>query len=271
MWATVNDVTGTLVGSWLWPMRALPVAVQIAWLAFPLAGLALLAYRFSSNQRAIAAAKDGVVASLLELRLYRDDLPVVLGAQVRLAGHALGWFGHSLPPIGVILVPFALVLAQVEARYAWRAPAPGESVIVSALIEPSAWTAGAVLELDEGLERDTPALRVTSAHTVYWRHAPAAGRYRLVVRVGGETAVRTIAVGDEGTLLCLEARRADDPLALAYPGQALLPAASPLMAIRVDYPRGRGFFLGLSSASWLLMGLTILVAFVAQGRVGVTF
>src|SRR5262245_1883410 len=99
MWSAVNAVLNPLFGALCWPVHWLPAEWQVAVLALPAAVLALAIYKVSSNQTAIRHAKSRIVAHLLELRLFRDDFRVMLGAQGRVFANIGRYLGHSLLPM----------------------------------------------------------------------------------------------------------------------------------------------------------------------------
>ena len=78
MWAPVNQALNVLFDALLWPVSWLPGSGQAAWLGLPAAVLALLVFRWVSDQAGIERAKDRIKAHLLELFLYRDDFRVSL-------------------------------------------------------------------------------------------------------------------------------------------------------------------------------------------------
>ena len=88
--------------------------------ALPLTVLALLVYRWVSDQAGIVRTKDRIKAYLLELWLYKDDPRVLLGAQGRVVWHSLVYLRHALLPVAILLVPIGLLTAQVESRFARR-------------------------------------------------------------------------------------------------------------------------------------------------------
>jgi hypothetical protein len=47
--------------------------------------------------------------------------------------------------------------------------------------------------------------------------------------------------------------------------------AADFQRLEVEYPPQRAMFIGMSSATWLLFGATILFGFAFRGLVGVTF
>lgn len=131
MWSTVSTVINAPFNALFWLVHWLPPAWQVVVLAVPGALFALAIYKLVSNQDAIRDAKDKIVAYLLELRLFRDDLRVLLRAEGRVFASIGRYLGHSLLPMVVMLPVFLLVLIQIESRFAFRGLAPDEQALVT--------------------------------------------------------------------------------------------------------------------------------------------
>src|ERR1017187_280099 len=89
-------------------------------------GLILWAFKATSNQRALKAARRRLRAHLLAMRLFADDPVVILRSQARL----LAWNGRYmallLPPFLAIAIPMFFAWDYLDAVWG-RAPlAPGD-------------------------------------------------------------------------------------------------------------------------------------------------
>jgi hypothetical protein len=267
---SINNATNTVFTPWFALLAPLPDWLQISVTALPVTLFALLVFRVASNQAGITRAKDLIKAHLLELWLYKDDPGVLLRAQGRVAFNSLAYLGHSLVPLALMIVPVGLLVAQLEAQYAFRALAPGESAIVTVTTRTALPAPAATLALPPGIVAETPALRVADRGAVLWRlRGDAAGEHIAGITVDGMRVERRIAVGTGRAMPTAYA--ADDWRSLGYPSEAPLPAGSAITAVEVEYPRARGEFLGLSSASWLLLGATLVLGFALRGAFRVTF
>ena len=78
--------------------------------------LALVAYKYVSNQRGIERAKNRIRAHLYEIRLFRHDPLVVLGSTGKILLRNAVYLGHNLLPMVVVLAPMLAVLTQLEAK-----------------------------------------------------------------------------------------------------------------------------------------------------------
>src|SRR5438093_10487717 len=94
-------------------------------------GLLMVAvFRYTSDQKAIRLAKDQLKAHLLAVRLFQDQLPVVLSSY----GHILRCTGRYLrlafKPLLFVVLPLTFLIVQL-ARYLGWAPVPsGQACLV---------------------------------------------------------------------------------------------------------------------------------------------
>jgi hypothetical protein len=119
---------------------------------------------------------------------------------------------------------------------------------------------------------DAPALRIDRRHQFLWRlRVNAPGAHRIEVELDGRRYARDLAAGSHSVRALPVIYRAHDYRTLAAPGAAPLEARGPVVALAIDYPDARRRFAGLSSASWLLAGISLLLGYGLRGLLGVTF
>lgn len=273
MWSAVNPGVIALFDTYLWPFQGLSATWQVLTLALPTAVLALVVYRYTSNQAGIAAKKNKITAHLLELVLYRNDPRVLLSAQGQVFRHAVGYVAHGMVPLLVMVAPIALVLIQVESRYAFRDLQPGEATMLSVVLAGDAPASDieVALSLAPGLIQETPPMRIDSSGEINWRlRADRPGEHRVGITIDGETVTMPLIVGTSHSKVSPSIYRENDIRSLLYPAASPLKSDCQALAIHLDYPRDRSVFAGLSTASWLLFGASLLFAFALRGVFGVT-
>ncbi|MGH7804851.1 MAG: hypothetical protein ACREQJ_10925, partial [Candidatus Binatia bacterium] len=145
----------------------------------------LFAFRWTSRPAAIKRAKQQIQGNLLAVRIYQDDLAVVLRAQLRTFA-ALGiYLANMLVPFLVILAPFAIFFAHLDARYASRPLRPGEAALLTATVAPGRSVSTWSLEGTPGVVVDSRPVRIESRREVSWRiRAAEAGPQVLALRSG---------------------------------------------------------------------------------------
>ena len=252
--------------------RAAPMAGL--WIASAVSGVVLLwIFARVSNPAAIRAARKRAQAELLAVRLYRDAPRVVIRAQARFLAALGRYLGHMLVPFAVLLVPFGIVGAQLDARYGSRALAVGERTVVE-VVGTDAVPGSAVLEsADGGVRVESSGVRIPERNEISWRiRAEAPGEHRLRVRVGEQTIEKSVTVGRE--LESARARRMRASLSSLFlaPAEAAIDPASPIERIAVRHAPLDVRVLGFET-SWLVVFLVVsaAVALALRRRMGVEF
>ncbi len=127
---TLNAALLKLTGMVLAPFASLPAQVALIVISFVAGVLAAVAFRYTSPQSRLKRVANEVRASLLAIRLFRDDLRAVFAAQGTLFKASALRLIYSLPPLLVLIVPFVLLLAQLAMWYEFRPLTPGQQVLL---------------------------------------------------------------------------------------------------------------------------------------------
>ncbi len=270
------------------PFAALPPIVPVAIVALVSGIFALLVYRWTSDQAAIAAVKRRLFGYLLEVRLFNDDLRAVLAAQLRLLRENLTYLRLNLVPLLWMIVPFMLLIAQLQFHYGYDGLEVGERTLLVVDLAP-AESGGAggnedaprppvELEAPAGVAVETAGVWVPSLRQVVWRlRAEEPGRHELVVRVDAGEFTKSLFVADpEGGALWVRRsptrRKAAILDQLLYPAEPSLPRGGPIERIDVQYGTAAISFFGLFDVHWLIafLILSLAFAFALRNRFGVT-
>lgn len=274
MWNPINQAMTWLFDVVLWPVHPLAPGVQAFYLGIPAAILALVVFRYVSDQQGIETAKERIKGHLMELWIYKDDFMVSLLAQGSILRHNLVYLRHSLLPMAIMIVPFLLMLIQIESRFAFRALAPGETAVLTLALDGDHKVSSLPLELrvPPGVVPETPPLRIDATSEIAWRlRADAPGAHDILVSLGDERVKKRVQVGANGVSVATDLYRPGDWNTLLYPQEPALDAEGAVRALKLTYPRARGEFAGLSSASWIFFGSSIVFGFALRGLFGVTF
>ena len=275
MWADVTEFLSAVLGPVLNLIAPLHPVWQGALLGVPIGVLALLIYRLTSDQAAITRTKDGIKANLLALRLFRDDLRVLLrtqGAIFRLVGRYLRL---GLVPLAILIVPVLLLLVQVEARHGRRPVQVGEATNVFIELDDSVvpTETAASLRATDTLRVETPAFRRDAERLVAWRvSATRAGSHGLEIHVGDGIIRRTLWAGNSGAeLLVPNTYRTSDWRSLGSPGESAIDPRAGVKETSIDYQASTGVYGGLSLVSWSMIVWSLLAGFALRGRMHVDF
>src|SRR5438105_14265410 len=78
--------------------------------------LMVVLFRYTSDQKAIRVAKDQLKAHLLAVRLFQDQLPVVLSSYGRIVKGTGRYLQLAFKPLLLVIIPLTLLIVQLD-RY----------------------------------------------------------------------------------------------------------------------------------------------------------
>ncbi len=235
--------------------------------------LLLFAFRWTSRPAAIKRAKQRIQANLLAVRIYQEDLGVVLRAQARTFA-ALGiYLANMLVPFLVILAPFAIFFAHLDARYASRSLHPGERALVTAIMAPGGSLETWALEGSSGLVVESRPVRIPSRREVAWRiRATEPGAQTLALHAGDQRVEKAVSVSTSVSGMAPRRAAASLDSLLFAPTEPAIDAPAGVESITVTTPPLDLELAGVS-LHWLVVFLVIsaAVAFGLRKRAGVEF
>ena len=217
--------------------------------------LLLLVFRYTSNQAGIGVAKERIKAHVLELRLFKDDALLVLRAQKSIVLTTLGYLKFTLVPLAVMLIPVVYLALHLDMVFGYAPLRPGDATIVAVTLAEGVSLNGSTVELTvpEGLNVETPPLRITAKREMDWRvKALKEGSFTLTIKVADRVFQKELTVSTGLARVTPERRRGRLIERLWSPGEALLPQDSPVDAITVRY-RPRTFELFGWETHWLVL------------------
>lgn len=238
--------------------------------------VALLLFKWTSNQSALEAARRRQIAGFFEIRLFNDDLRSLLAAQGRILRATGRFLLYTLVPLVVLLVVLLPVIGQLHFRYAYTGLEPGDSVLLKVKLAAVPGDRGerpaATLSAPSGVQVETPAVWIPAEHTLAWRlRAAEHGDHTLELDLGGETVTKTVTVSDR--IVRRSPVRPGRSLGaqLLYPAARPLPREGPVESIELLYPSTQVNLLGWRT-HWMVafLLLTIVAGLVLRGPLKVT-
>jgi hypothetical protein len=251
----INSAIGTLLDALLWPFQAWPLAGLTVVSLLVALGL-LAAFKVTSNQRALAAAKRRIQANLFELRLFQDDPRLVMRVVGELLLQQAVYLRYAFVPLIWVALPLAILAAHLQARYGYDGLNPGHAALVTVRMKPAAAASSAAnsaanrsadgaavrpditLDAPSGLRVETPGVWAAPLGETAWRiAAERGGDYELRISSSAFGAI-TKRVRVTPLVVARPAIRPSPSIwdQLWMPAEAPLPADSPIEAIEVTYP-----------------------------------
>jgi hypothetical protein len=247
------------------------IAVMPGWLSATLIAvvtgiLLLVAFKYTSNQRALKAVRADMKAQLLALKLFKDSTRVVFRAQGRILWCALKSLVLAVVPLLVVAVPVLLFLGQLALWYQARplqvgkdevgitlklgggnqyaastvglAAPPLETAPLSSALALIVGTVPEVrLDHSDAIKVTEGPFRVVSKREVDWNIAAQEnGYHHLVFRINGMPVDKELAVGDGFMRVSTQRPGWDWWEALLNPAEPPFRPDSPVESIKIKYP-----------------------------------
>ena len=263
----LNTGMNTLFGLLRGPMAALPAWLSLTIVSALLGVVLLVLFKYTSTQAAIARVRDRIKAQLLAMKLFKDNIPVVLKSQIQVFIAAVMLLVYSIPPMLVMALPFCLVLGQLGLWYQARPLAINELALVTmqlsgpknAPIPPVSLASTDAVNLIAG------PVRVPSKQQVYWQiQAAQLGTHQLQFHVGDVQIQKELAVGSGFMPVSLKRPSLNIGDLILYPSEKPFNKASPIRSIEISYPDRTSPVTG--SGTWIitLFVVSMLCAFMAK-------
>jgi hypothetical protein len=214
--------------------------------------LALLVFKQISWQAGIRSTKDKIKGHMIGIRIYQDDLGIVLSSVAKVVLRNFQYLGLNFGPILPLFVPFVLIAAQFVVRYAFQ-PLP---VLDAAKVHSMLPGRGNMLEIrfkqdrraDMGaldvklppfLVQLSPLARnVGDGLAVLEFAAVAPGDADIEFHLGAEVVgSKRVVAGDECPRSLQPGRVSGFFESWLWPAEPRLPIACPLASVSFLYPR----------------------------------
>ena len=255
--AVLNRLTTAIFDLLFRPFEPLPPLLTLLVWSVVVGVLMAVVFRVVSNQRALGAAVDQARANLLAVKLFQHDLSVTLHCQFGLLRAIALRLWHSLPPMAVMVIPLALMLAQLGLRFEHYPLPSGKAAVIQLRLSPKAWQQhkDVRIQVPANAVVQTSPLRDDQEHAVYWRISstgsePFAVRWRL----DDEVVEKQIAVADSSEKLIPVSVRRPGPFWLdqfLHPAESPLPSESAVQAVIVHHARRATPILGFDMPWWV--------------------
>jgi hypothetical protein len=233
--------------------------------------LMVVVFRYTSDQKAIHVAKDHLKAHLLALRLFQDQIPVVIRSYGLILLATGRYLRLAFMPLLFVSVPLIFLLAQID-RYLGSIPfETGHPFLVSARVAGAEALGEATLELPAGLTTTAPPVHVPSENEVVWRVvAEREGSFVVNVKTSSQASAKQVVVGAGMARLSAVRLRGQFWKRLLYSAEPALPESDVVQALEVQYPSREIAFAGFEwNSIWLFFVLSLAAGFLFKSILGI--
>lgn len=222
-------------------------AFSLSWLTSPLAivivvslvvGLLMVVlFGYTSDQKAIGIAKDQLKAHLLAVRLYRDQIPVVMGSYGKILRGTGRYLKLAFKPLLYVIIPITLLMVQID-RYLGGTPIPSNAPFLLTVHTTGGDALNDVtLDLPPDISMTAPPVHVPSTNEIVWRLVGSKeGKYEMKIATAGQAAAKVVCVGSGLARISTVRLRGHFWERMFSSAEPALPENSPIESISINYP-----------------------------------
>lgn len=254
-----------------------PLAIVVV-LSLVVGLLMVVVFGYTSDQKAIGIAKNQLKAHLLAVRLYRDQIPVVMGSYGKILRGTLRYLKLAFKPLLYVIIPITLLVVQID-RYLGATPIPVNApfLITVHLSDQyvSSLTADALnsvtLDLPPEITMTAPAVHIPAESEIVWRLAGSReGRYEVKIADGSESVEKAVRIGSDVARISTVRLRGHFWSRMFSSAEASLPENAPIESIAISYPDRNIEIAGYGMKwIWLFFILSMVAGFIFKELLGI--
>ena len=230
-------------------------SLALAGLSLACGVVMIFLFKATSNQTAIRRTRDQFKARILEMRLYQDDVVLILKA----LGGALASNGSylrvSLKPILVLLLFVLVVFIQLDERYGRGPFAPGDRTVLTVTLKDGADVNVVPVSLvpKAGVAVDSEPVRVGARREINWRlRVDSIGMHDVQVTAYDKTYAFPV-TAEANNRGIGHSRTANSTIqSLIHPTLPPLRKDSPIQSVSLTYPESSYSLFGWHT-HWLVV------------------
>ena len=248
----------------------LPAAIVVG-ISLVIGLVMVVVFRYTSDQTAIHIAKDRLKAHLLALRLFQDQIPVVLRSYGRIVVATGRYLRLAFKPLLLVIVPLIFLIVQLDRYLGWMPVEAGHPFLITVRMDNLKASNEASLQLPDGLAATAPAVHVPSEKEIAWRVvAEKPGQYIVNIRASDETFSKRLVIGAGLQRLSPVRLRGKFWERIFVSGEPALPENNPIDSIDVQYPARNIAFAGFEwNWIWLFFVLSLAAGFIFKSILGI--
>lgn len=233
--------------------------------------LMILLFGYTSNQKAIKVAKDQLKAHLLAVRLFQDQLHVVMGSYGRILRGTGRYLKLAFMPLLYVIIPITLLIVQLD-RYLGSTGIPlNAPFLLTADVKNDDLLNDVVLELPPEVTMTAPAVHVPASREIVWRLAATKdGAYEVKLSAAGQSVTKTLRVSSELVRVSPLRLRGRFWERVFSSTESALPDNGPIESVGIDYPERNIDVAGYEmNWIWLFFILSMVAGFIFKELLGI--
>ncbi len=230
-----------------WPLFFISVLTGI---------LMLLGFRYTSHQDKIRKEKEKIKAHLMEMRIFKDDLAILMSAFMNVLLYNAKYIKHLIRPMLFLILPMVFMLIHLNFWFGYRPLKMEEAAILSVKLSEKETDSlsNVEIEVDDGIFIETPPLRISETREVNWRiRVKEPGVHTVKIKTSGVTFQKKI-IASEKQFKPVSPRKVVSNFwdILLNPGEKPFSKNSLVKEIAINYPSNKIGFFGWKT-HWLIL------------------
>ena len=237
--------------------------------------LMVVLFGYTSDQKAIGIAKDQLKAHLLAVRLYRDQIPVVMGSYGKILRGTGRYLKLAFKPLLYVIFPITLLMVQID-RYLGQTPIPVNTPFLLTVHATSSdelgWLNDTVLDLPPEITMTAPPVNIPAENEIVVRLVGSReGKYKLKIPTApGQSVTKTVCVGDGLPRISTVRLRGHFWSRMFSSAEPALPENTPFDSISINYPDRNVDIAGYGmNWIWLFFILSMVAGFIFKELLGI--
>lgn len=231
----------------------------------------VLMFRYTSDQKAIGRAKDKLKAHLLAVRLFQDQLPVVLGAYGKILRGTGTYLRLAFTPFLLAIVPMTFLIIQMD-HYLGRMPLQtGQPFLVEARVNDAETLDQIQIHMPDAFVSTAPPVHIPKEKLVVWRaNTTRHGEFDLGFEVGGQTVLKHVVISPALARLSPVRLRGNFWERMFTSTEPAIPDNSLIQAITVSYSE-RDIQLAGMEWNWIVLFfiVSLIAGFIFKSVLGI--
>jgi uncharacterized membrane protein (DUF106 family) len=247
-----------------------PLAIVVV-LSVVVGLLMVVLFGYTSDQKAIGIAKDQLKAHLLAVRLYRDQIPVVMGSYGKILRGTGRYLELAFKPLLYVIIPITLLMVQVD-RYLGATPIPVHAPFLFTVQAASNDALNDVtLDLPRQIVMTAPPVHVMAENEIVWRLVGSKeGKYEVKIAAAAQSAAKAVCIGSDLPRISPVRLRGQFWKRIFSSAEPELPENSPIESISINYPDRNIEIAGYGmNWIWLFFILSMVAGFAFKELLGI--
>ena len=247
-----------------------PLAIVVV-LSIVIGLLMVVLFGYTSNQKAIKIAKDQLKAHLLAVRLFQDQLHVVMGSYGRILRGTGRYLKLAFMPLLYVIIPITLLIVQLDRYLGSTGIQTNVAFLVTVRVSNPDALNDVSLELPTEITMTAPAVHVPAAREIVWRLAASKeGTYEVKVAAAGPNVTKTLRVSTELARVSPVRLRGHFWERMFSSTESAIPDNSPIESVAIDYPERSIEIAGYEiNWIWLFFILSMIAGFIFKELLGI--